>query len=225
MAFNWAGILAATLAILPMGLVLLVSYGRYDGHFRDNVVFLNLVAGMAVGILVAVFLLFSGTAVLFVAVFALVLPLVVTAIANRRKWQGERHAVWNAGALAAGASSMIALTLWRDRMPAVGLDPALRLLAGASALTLVYTAGGLAIGAAVFDRKPFQGLGLAVLAALPVGFLLFEFLSGGAWLWAVLALVLAGGAYAYADRRILPVGATEEGRRRDRRAARAKGGT
>lgn len=241
---NWPGILASTGAIVPAGLVLFVSYGRYDGCFRDNVVFLNFIGGLLVGLFGGVFLLFVGSGVVaadaagaprvsapseivFIATFALLVPVLVTAIVNRRKWQGERHAVFNGGALGAGAGATTTLLLWRDRVPEVAFLPLLDLLLWGTALTLVFTVAGFIVGAAVLDRRPFRGLALAAVVAAPVGFFLIESfvaraLGGGAWVWILLALAFGAAVYAWAATRLLPRGVSEEDRRRVRRFRRRR---
>lgn len=217
--FNWPGILASTGAILPAIAVLFLSYGRYDGMFRDNVVFLHLIGGLALGLLAGIFLLFSGASpIAFVAAGTLLVPVLATAIVNRRKWQGERHAVFNAGAVGAGASATITLVLWRDRVPAVAFDPLARLLAAGVAITLVYTAATLFIGASVLDRRPFRGLAMASVLALPMAFFLEEFLNSNGWIWAVAGVAYGIAVYVWATRTALPRGVSDEDRRRVRRS-------
>ena len=217
--FNWPGILASTGAILPAIAVLFLSYGRYDGLFRDNVVFLNLIGGMALGLLTGIFLLFSGGAPLvFIGAGALLVPVLATAIVNRRKWQGERHAIFNAGALGAGAAATVTLVLWRDRVPEVAFDPLARLVLAGVAVTLAYTAATLFVGAGVLDRRPFRGLLVGVLIAAPMAFFLEEFLNSNQWLWAALGVAYGVGVYAHATRVALPRGVSDEDRKRLRRS-------
>lgn len=215
--FNWPGILASTGAILPAIAVLFLSYGRYDGMFRDNIVFLNLIGGMALGFLTGVFLLYSGSPLLFVIGAAVLVPLFATVVVNRRKWQGQRHAIFNAGALGAGAAATVTLLLWRDRVPTVAADPLLRLAAGGVAITLALTAATFLVGAGVLDKRPFRGFALGALAALPAAFFLEEFLNSNQALWGVLGVAYGGVVYAYTTRTVLPRGVSDEDRKRVRR--------
>lgn len=223
MAFDWPAIFGGLLVLAPAGLVLVASYGRFDGLFRDNVVFLNLMGGMALGAVAGAFLLFlAGSELGFLFGFALLPPLSVLAVANRRKWQGVPHAVFNAGALGTGAGVMTALVLARDRLRADAPGAALELLAFACAVTLLGAAVGWGLGVGVLRRRPFRAAALAAVASAPMGFLAYEFLVGRARVWLVAAVLLAVAAYVWADRVLLPFGLGEEERRRRSRLARAR---
>lgn len=226
--FNWAGIVAGTLAILPAGLVMFVSYGRYDGMFRDNVVFLNFIGGMVLGLVVGAFLrltfLYAAPEIWFILVASLV-PLVMTSFLNRRRWRGERHAIFNGGAMGIGGAAMTVFTLWRPEFETLAWTPSIRLVLGAVAATGVLGAVGLLLGRAVLQRRPIRQAGLGALAVAPLAFLLFEFLYGPekAWLWGALAVSYGGALYAYAVSRVLPLGVSDDDRKRLRRFVLRKG--
>lgn len=115
---NWIPIVAATLAAIPAAAAFFVAYGRYDGVFQDRVVFLYFIGGMLLGFFVSVISLFFlvsaiGPSRLFLAVIglALLLPISVVAMVNRRKWQGLRHSVFNGGAAGLGFSVMMGFSM------------------------------------------------------------------------------------------------------------------
>jgi len=117
---NWIPIVAASVAAAPAAAAFFLAYGRYDGAFNDRVVFLYFIGGMAVGALLGfltLLLLSSGIAPLIqVLVLALLFPIAAVAVINRRKWQGERHAVFNGGAAGLGAAVMMTFSLLYYRM-------------------------------------------------------------------------------------------------------------
>lgn len=117
---NWIPIVAASVAALPAAAAFFLSYGRYDGSFNDRVVFLYFIGGMAVGALLGfltLLLFFSGiSALLQVIILALLFPIATVAVINRRKWQGERHAIFNGGAAGLGAAVMLAFSFLYYRM-------------------------------------------------------------------------------------------------------------
>lgn len=220
MALEPRAIVGSILVLAPAAGVLAWSYGRYDGSFRDNVVFLHLTGGMALGLVVAIILSFLPAEPAFLVAFSVLPAVAIGAAANRRKWQGIPHAVFNGGALGLGCLLMTAFVLLRDRFEAIAWTPALRVLVVATVLVLLGAALGWHVGAGVLARTPFRGIGRAIVIALPGGFFVYEFLFGEAWLWAVLGLLYAGGVYAHADRTVLPRGVGENERRKRRRERR-----
>lgn len=111
---NWVPLVCAAAAAVPSGAIFFVAYGRYNGAFRDNVVFLHFMFGLVMGgfLGAASFVLFRIDAPLLqVLGVALLFPIAVVAVINRRKWQGERHAVFNGGAAGLGAAVMVSFSL------------------------------------------------------------------------------------------------------------------
>lgn len=117
---NWIPIVAASVAAIPAAAAFFLAYGRYDGAFNDRVIFLYFIGGMAVGALLgflALLLFVSGIAAIVQVVFlALLFPIAVVAVINRRKWQGERHAIFNGGAAGLGAAVMMSFSFLYYRM-------------------------------------------------------------------------------------------------------------
>src|SRR5688500_3124262 len=110
---NWVPIVAASMAAIPAAGVFFAAYGRYDGTFRDNVVFLYFIGGLVLGGLLGflTLLLYGTTATLVqVAGVALLYPISLVAAVNRRKWQGQRHAVFNGGAAGLGTAVMLSFS-------------------------------------------------------------------------------------------------------------------
>lgn len=107
---DWVPIVAATVSALPAAGAFFVTYGRYDGAFRDNVVFLYFIGGLVLGGFLGflTLLLYSTTATLIQLVgVALLYPIAIVALCNRRKWQGDRHAIFNSGAVGLGVAVML----------------------------------------------------------------------------------------------------------------------
>lgn len=103
----------AVVAVVPAAAAFFLAYGRYDGTFRDNVVFLYFIGGLILGGFLgflSLFALATLAPLLAVLLLALVVPIGMVAGINRRKWQGERHAVFNGGAFGLGVSVMVALS-------------------------------------------------------------------------------------------------------------------
>lgn len=118
---NWIPIVAATLAAVPAAAVFFIAYGRYDGSFQDRTVFLFFVGGLLLGGFLGflTLLLLSAAVMIQVIGLALLLPIAIVAVINRRKWQGERHSVFNGGAVGLGAAVMMGFSLlyYRTQQP------------------------------------------------------------------------------------------------------------
>lgn len=214
------------IAVLPPAGVFFAAYGRYDGGFRDNIVFLYFMGGLLMGFLLGFLTVLAlGTALGIVGtiLLALIFPIALTMGINRRKWQGDRHAVFNGGAFGIGVALMLGFTflyvLYRNQpLTVVNLAQALLFTAG---ITGIFFGLGLLSGNAVRLRKPFRAaiMGTAIMLAPTI--FLFEFAASGAWLW--VALLLAYGAIfgVAAERRLLVEGLSEEARKNRRRRRRA----
>ncbi|HVL48605.1 MAG TPA: hypothetical protein VM889_08625 [Candidatus Thermoplasmatota archaeon] len=179
MLLNMPAILAGGAALAPAAVVLFAAYGRYDGHFKDTLVFLWFVGGLFLGMGLAVLALLILTAGLEVYSIglALVAALAFTAILNRRKFRGERHSVFNGGAFASGASVMVTLAFAQAYMiPRAGADALslLALLGIGTGLTFSMFAAGAWAGRGIAERAPFRHAAVAA-AGLVVPFFLFQF--------------------------------------------------
>jgi hypothetical protein len=169
---NWIPIVAAALAALPAAAIFFVAYGRYDGSFQDRTVFLFFIGGLLVGgFLGFLTLLIMGVAAIWQVVsLALLLPIALVATINRRRWQGERHAVFNGGAAGLGVAVMMGFSLLYFRAQ----QPFLRAQrAGDEA----WVAGGNELPAPPLDTTPFAFdpilLGQGFLFALGLAGILF----------------------------------------------------
>lgn len=219
------GLLNAVVAVVPAAALFFWAYGRYDGTFRDNVVFLYFIGGMVMGGLLGFLslLAYVGLANQLIAVvlLALLLPIAITVGINRRKWQGERHAVFNGGAFGLGVSVMMAFTyiyrFYNGPVATTTLGLALLLAIG---FTGLFFGLGLLAGNSVRLRKPlrFAFLGTAIVIA-PVIFL-GVFAQTRLWSFPVL-LAAYGAIFAFAaERKLLVEGVTEEARKERRRRRR-----
>lgn len=242
----------ALLGVLPAALVFFLAYGRYDGAFRDNVVFIYFIGGLLTGgFLGFALLLVLGNVLALIAVvlLGLLLPVGMTAAINRRKWQGERHAIFNGGSFGLGMAVMLAftwlyfrVTLYRRSLAEAGhadveagvtdLVISLPHLGQGLLLTLGFTglffALGLLVGDGVRRRAQLRTalLGTATILA-PMVFLeeLYKAWSlgtAGAWIWAALFAAYAGIYGFAAERRLLVQGVSDEARRQRRRLRRQK---
>ena len=215
------------LAVLPPAAVFFTAYGRYDGAFHDNVVFLYFMGGILMGFLLGfltIAALSSGIAPLIVvALLSLLYPISLTVGINRRKWQGERHAVFNGGAFGIGSALMLGFTFLyvlygRGDITLLNVVQALLFVAG---ITGVFFGLGLMSGDAVRRRKPLPNALIGTGVVLVPVILMVEFVALRAWLWLVL-LLLYGLIFAVAaERRLLIEGVSDEARRARRRKRRA----
>lgn len=219
---NLVSLTMAVVAVLPVAAVFFLAYGRYDGAFRDNVVFLyfmgGLLAGAFLGALTVLVLGVQG--ILPILLLVLFYPIVLVASINRRKWQGERHAVFNGGALGLGAALMLTFTILFRAYDAVTLANVAQGALVGLGLAGLFFALGLLAGNAVRLRKQFRValMGTAIVIA-PVVFLV-EFVASRAWLW--VGLIAAYGIIAgvAAERKLLLEGVEPEVRKQMRRRMR-----
>lgn len=253
---NWIPIVAASVAALPAAATFFAAYGRYDGAFNDRVVFLYFIGGMAVGALLGflTLLLFNSgiAAILQVLFLALLFPIALVAIVNRRKWQGERHAVFNGGAAGLGASVMMGFSFlyyrmqppWQAAQAAaskaweeagkVGREPAVSTVPYAFDLFLLGQALFLALGLTglLFGMGLLAGDGVRrrrqfMVAFLGTAILLapIVFLSEFArdYVWTWVVLVAAYGAiFGLAAERRLLIEGVTEEERKQRRRRKRK---
>lgn len=227
------------LAVLPAGAVFFFAYGRYDGAFRDNVVFLYFMGGLIMGFLTGFFSVLALNTLqplMAVILLAVLYPITLTVGINRRKWQGERHAVFNGGAFALGNALMLGFTVLYARMEPLGIDVQLAVMALAvcGGFAGLFFAIGLLAGDAVRRRKPIRVaiLGTAVVLA-PILFFHQWWRATGflrqdaswasvAWIWVVLLLAYGAIVGFAAERKLLILGVTDEARRARRRERRAR---
>jgi len=227
-AFDWLNIAQSILAVLPAAAALLISYGRYDGFFKDNIIFLYFVGGLIAGMGVAIFHAFLGP---YFLLFLLGVPLVEqfakTVVINRRKWQGERHAVFNGGAYGAGMGVILSLWYAKGYLLSWDLLMLLQVLGLATGITLVAVATGWTVGAAVRDHAPFKGTFIASVASIPMAFFIGYWVVPPHEAWVPALMALYGLALlAFGIRKILPGGVSREElqeMRRRRRRGRAAG--
>lgn len=221
------------LAVLPPAAIFFVAYGRYDGTFRDNVVFLyftgGVLMGFLVGFLTAAVFTQQVNALLSVLLLAILYPISVTVGINRRKWQGERHAVFNGGAFGIGLALMLGFTLLyvQFRQDAITGERLAQALVLCSSLAGLFFGLGLVSGDSVRRRAPFRGAFTgAAIGLVPIVFLVefsrSEFNREPLWLW--LGLLLAYGLFVavLAERKLLIEGVSDEARRERRRKRRSR---
>ena len=224
---NVLSLVTAPLALVPPAAIFFAAYGRYDGAFKDNVVFLFFIGGLVMGGFLGVITLFALAAlaspIIAVVLLALFYPIATVAGINRRKWQGERHAIFNGGAFGLGIAVMIGFTIMYRLHTTLDILTVAQGAVLAAALGALFFGMGLLAGDGVWRRRPFQAalLGTAILLA-PVIFL--EEYSHPERTWGWLALLLAYGAVfaVAAERRLLVQGLDDEARRDRRRKRRAR---
>ncbi|MHB8605433.1 MAG: hypothetical protein ACYDCK_09275 [Thermoplasmatota archaeon] len=227
-------LIVGVLALGPAAATLFLSYARYDGHFKDQTIFLFFLGGFALGMLLAILdlLLLSTTeGIVALIVFgigaAVAHSAAATAALNRKKWQGERHALFNGGALGCGISSVAMLGFATKTLG----DP---IVPGAAIALLLMSIGyagthfalGVLIGNGVAARTPFWSLTLGALGVVPLTLLLLEYwhtpppLAGFGTpqiFWGAWAALYGVGGFVLAATRWLPNGVTPEARSQMRR--------
>ncbi len=217
---NALGIVNAFVAVLPAGALFFLAYGRYDGSFRDQTVFLHFMGGLLLGGLLGFATLATyatGAILVHVLLPPLLYPVAILSIQNRRKWQGDRHAVFNAGAMGLGVAAMVSFSFLyvvvTDLTPArVGQGVLL-----ATSMAFLLFGLGLLVGDAVRRKSPFRSVFVGAAILLAPAVFLEEYFREQAWLWLVL-LVASGAVFAYAaNQKLLPEGLEEDGRRERRR--------
>lgn len=216
----------ALVAVLPPAAYFFFAYGRYDGTFRDNVVFIYFVGGLIMGGCLGFMSLLSfsllQSSIITILLLSLLYPIAVVIGINRRKWQGERHAVFNGGAFGIGISVMLTFSfLYRvfQENTVVSIGQGVLLATG---LGGIFFGLGLLAGDSVRRRKPIRSafMGTAIVLA-PVVFL-GGWLREQAWLYPVL-IAIYGVVFAVAgERRLLIEGVSDEARKVRRRRRRAR---
>lgn len=217
----------ALLAVLPPAAYFFLAYGRYDGTFKDNVVFIYFIGGLIMGGFLGFMSLLSFALVatfLAVILLALLYPIAVVIGINRRKWQGERHAVFNGGAFGIGISVMLTFSLlyrvFKDVSP-LTVGQGLLVAAG---LGGIFFGLGLLAGDSVRRRAPIRVALLGTATVLAPVIFMGGWLREQAWLYPVL-LAAYGITYAVvAERRLLIEGVSDEARKVRRRQRRARSG-
>lgn len=210
----------AVIAIVPVGALFFFAYGRYDGLFRDNVVFLFFMGGLLAGGFLSLFAVYMAlfVPILLVTLVPVLYAIVPASFVNRRKWQGERHSVFNGGAMGLGIATMTSFA-FTFRALSGGLDPAVAAAwtAGSIGLAGAGYAMGVLIGAAVADRRVFRGVLLAALVMLATFAPLSEYQLSRHPFW-IGALALVGiAAFGFTFVRVMPRGVESGARRRARR--------
>ncbi len=225
MAFmsNPLGMVNAIAAVVPAGILFFVAYGRYDGMFADQTVFLHFVGGMLVGGFVGVLTILAASlnaALLEIVLLATLYPLVLVAAVNRRKWQGQPHAVFNGGALGLGVAVMVSFSLIFRLVTTLEWGAVGHAVVLATALACLFFATGLVAGDGVHHKAPFRATFTGAAALIAPAIFLEEYLRDGAWLWVIL-LAAYGIIYAIAaERRLMARGLTDDNRRLRRRKQR-----
>lgn len=241
---DWPIVLGGVVPIVGALGILFLSYGPYDGHFKDNVLFLFFMGGLFAGMAMAVFelLLLLPADTLYIAGmvllgFPLLEQLFKLIVLNRRQHQGERTALFYGGSLGLGLATMLALFKSQREVPLVQYadlgvvltDPGrlLAFVAIAAAVLLAHFATGIVLGDGVRTRQLARNLGLAVFAMVPVQFFVFEYTSGlraGAesegFVYLPLMLAYTGALAWWSHARVLPNGLPPDAQRKRRRLQR-----
>jgi len=248
---DWPLLLAGLMGIGPGLLVLLVSYSPYDGHFRDNVLFLFFMGGIFAGMAVAFFELLlllpndtlyrAGMVLVGVPIVEQLLKLVVL---NRKNYRGDRATLFYGGSFGLGFATMVVLFTARNIRLDRYADPlvlfadpwrALAFLFVATSILMFHFAAGIIVGDGVRTQRLVPAVGKSIAAMVPLQFLVFEFSQivaqgrdseGAIYLPFMLAyaLVLAWWAHTRVLPNALPPNAQRKRRRTIRRDQRTKAG-
>lgn len=220
----------AIVAVLPAGGLFFWAYGRYDGMFRDNVVFLYFMGGLLMGGFLGFLSLLSlesfvASPLVAVLLLALLFPISVTIGINRRKWQGERHAVFNGGAFGLGIAVMVSFSFLYRVYSVFSWGRIAQGVVVALGFAGLFFGLGLLAGNSVRLRKPlrFAFMGSAIVLA-PIVFV-EEFYRQQAWLFPVLLAAYGLTFGILAERRLLIQGVAEDARKERRRLLRQTRGS
>lgn len=242
---DWPLVLGGALAIVPAFAILFVSYGPYDGFFKDNILFLFFIGGILVGFVLAFFeflLLRPRDPVYLVPMVLVGVPLVEQmaklVVLNRKKYRSEREATFYGGSFGLGVGVMavlfhsqvdIRLTAYRD-LGAIAADPGPLAYLGVVgvAVLLAQFATGLIVGDAVRRQVLRVPMVVAVGALVPLQLLLFEFTAGlGAGrgsegvLYLPLMVAYSAALAWWAHSKLLPQALPPDAQRKRRRIKRA----
>lgn len=227
---DWPLVLAGVAGIVPAFLIMLWSYAPYDGHFKDNILFLHFMAGIFGGMVLVLFenlLRFFPQwgpyqlIALVVLGYPLLEQLLKLVVLNRRSVQGDRAAAFYGGAFGLGFGTMAVLFMSQRAIPLTGLTsleavfaaPAnlLYLVTVGLAFLLLHFATGAIVGDGVRTRKLRPRLLQAIAALIPLQFLAFQFTAalsfgraGEALIYLPLMLAYAGAVAWWADATLLP---------------------
>jgi hypothetical protein len=224
--------------------ILLLSYAPYEGHFRDNILFLFFMGGIFAGMALALFeILLSLPASVPYRVcmvllgFPILEQLVKLIVLNRKKTRGDRAIAFYGGAFGLGFATMavlfksqrdIRLLEYAD-LGRLLVDPssALYLLAIGMGILLAHFATGIILGDGVRTRALPRAFALSVLALVPLQFLVAEFVAGvhagraaEGLVYLPLIVAYAAGLAWWAHTRLLPKALPPNAQRKRRRALR-----
>lgn len=185
---SWQLAIAGIIGIVPAFVVLMTAYHRYDGKFRDETLFLLFMAGLFLGLPVAMLEAFLFLPLVFVFGFPAFEQMLKTVILNLPRFHDQPLMRFYGGSMGLGLGAMIVFVLaarifldtgrYAD-LGGLGADPAAALLltmAGAGIL-LLQLATGIVIGEGVAKNAPFYAAAKAIVLSLPGQALLFEFLA------------------------------------------------
>lgn len=245
---DWPLLAGGIIAIVPPLALLMFSYSPYDGHFKDNVLFLffmgGLFGGMGLAFLELLLRLPQGTPYYTLAMVVLGYPVLEQTLKlvalNRKKYQGERTTIFYGGALGLGLATMLVLV--KSQAPyevplralplgepgnvcTGGLHFAPFLVVVGVSLALVQFATGLLLGEGVRARALRRALPLAIGAGVPLQLLAYQFTAHLSFcrvteglLYLPLMLAYAGALGWWAHTRLLPRALPPDARRKRRRA-------
>ncbi|HVL88069.1 MAG TPA: hypothetical protein VM681_08730 [Candidatus Thermoplasmatota archaeon] len=219
---DWQVVLAGLLGIVPAFGILVLAYGRYDGKFRDETMFLLFMAGLFAGFPVGLVEAWLFYALVVLLGFPLFEQLLKTVVLNLRRYQGQATMRFYGGSFGLGLGTILvfvpAALLLRQRglyadLGGVVADPIplLALLAMGVGTLLMHFATGIVIGEGVAVGKPFRGAAFAIAAALPHQVLWYEFFAGArdpaggvSLLWPAVALAYGLVLTRHVLRNVLP---------------------
>ena len=234
---NWQLLLAGAIGIVPAFGLLVLAYGRYDGKFRDETMFLLFMTGLFLGFPVSLLEAYLFIPIVFVFGFPVLEQLLKTVIANLPRYQRQPTIRFYAGSLGLGIGSILVfaqgvLVFGRANkyvdIVDVAADPLLAATFATAgvAILAVHLATGILIGEGVAQGRPFRFSGWAIAAAIPIQAMAFEFLAGlrdpsGAAivpLWPALMAVYSIVVLRYVLRNVLPNALPPGERRRVKKA-------
>lgn len=215
-------------ALLPGLLAILVLFSPHEREFRENIVFLWYLGGLAVGTALGLLEAYVfADRVLYAYVFGgpLLEQGAKLVFLNQRRFHGVREGIWNGGAFGAGAGATLSFVASVQILGnSFALDRLAVMVAVSIGISWIQLATGLRLGIGVLEERPFVAYGITALLTIPGAALALADRLAPDPVFAALLIGYAVFLLLLAARRWIPQGLAPESRRRVRRETRAARG-
>ncbi|MEM0492802.1 MAG: protease PrsW [Candidatus Thermoplasmatota archaeon] len=195
------------LGVIPALLLLYVSLKGYEGLYKDKIIFLAFIVGIALGFVsIIIESITLDIGVFFIILYPILEQMLKTMVLNIGRFQGKKETVIYGLTLGLGFGAIsipFSLISSHIEVPS-GLMVILSVIVGSFSIMLVHAATGLCLGYGVYRKRVFYYLAYAILLHVPVT--LFFFLTALYRVEYMQLLLLIYGLilYWYMTRRIAP---------------------